>query len=641
MKVIDAGTQFDESDFLLNATDEGDRALNQILTARHGLLPDPDPDLELPTRGELDMEQAELLVTRTPVENIVVIGRDSDEPAANTAKERTWSILVDWESGVPFRQRGVPPVSVLDKTNGPFCTTILLEAAGLDKIYGPDREQRMKRALLIGQDYSDGGLYGAGQKTVDSGRARPILDVDWHDSAAFSTALAKYFGRRTDRSVIEETARRLARGLRTWAGEEVELFHVGEYYADLDNAAANKSTGLPDLSRGTLVWPGTHARPKQPQDFPDHPLGTRRLSPRMPRDPTLAGTVRPERTPRLRKRPFATGSSVLDGHARLPPDQPRPKKGGTDGEEEEEMPGGDGANVEEEAEEEEEDEEEGEERAAAAGASTAAKEPGAFGTKARKSFYDYGPASTHRLKHRTWERALVDECFVPNPPPTPPPYPTCSRKRHLSGAAQARKRRGLQLWSGRRKQRHDEGVDRSVDSLTVPSPTPRPPTSPAPEHGNLDKLNSLDVEMAEVTQDEDVEMAESTQDAETAETTSEAGDGRRRGYTSSGDRPRSKQGQHNHVRLFPFQHVARLLHFCTEQSLPWIRRAYSVWSLSSTNQQPTGAEQEAQLREVARWTAKRDGIARLGAAWAQPKGGSEKQDDQVGRIRHWKRDLQY
>lgn len=508
------------------------------------------------------MLQAERLVRKTVPQNIIVMGRDSDEPAVSTAQERGWSILVGWEHGVPFRQRGKPP----EKSAGPYCDTILLYAPGLDRMYGNSRERRMKRSLLVGQDYSDGGLYGAGAKTVDDGRARPLLDVDWYDEDAFLRALAKFFGSGTPPAAVEETANRLLRGLQTWTGEEVDLFNIAEYYNELDQESS-LPRDIHSPQRSKLVWPGEGPPPPNPADFSSHPLRPVNLAARTPRTPNSPGSG--PRTPRLRLRPFAQNGSVLQDHASIPPDKPRPRKSKLAPEEEEQ---------EEEDDDDSGDEEEEE--------PSSKKETGAFGKKARRSYYDYGPASTFRLPHTTWERSLVEECFVPAEEP-PPPHRTRKRKRHLSGAAQSRKRRGLQPWRRRRKGTAKPEGQPELERVERPA----------------SKVSN------DITTDDD------------------------RGVVMLGDPGTSPDSSTPRlVRLYPFQHTLRLLHFSLQQSLPWLRHALDHWAQIMSDPAASGSAKEALVRDFATRTRRRDGFSQVGAALAQGTGGREVNPEKVRRV---------
>ena len=642
LKETESSLQFEANDYILIADDEGDRALNRVLTARHEL-PDPDADVELPRLGELDIFQAERLVCRSDPSSIVVIGRDTDEPAINTARERKWSILVGWNNGVAYRRRGSPADKTWRKKSGPYSDTILLFAPGLDRLYTSSRERRMKRSLLLGQDYSDRGLYGAGQKTIDSGRAKPLLDVDWRNLPALQAALARYFGSGTPTEAAEETARRFSTALRTWAGERVAVLDVSTFYAELDLDPARDPNA--PIRRPGLVWPTANWPDARPAKTDQHPLAPAKLSPRMPRDPSRAGQIQPARSPRLRLRPFVESGSVLQGHQDAPPDKPRTPKtrrskkereASDDGDDEEEEDDKEEDDDEEEDDEEEDDGDKEDDGQGSKGTKRAAAQPkatGSFGTRARKPTFDYAPASTHRLVHGTWERSLVPECFIEQEEPL---KGRRRRKRHLSGSAQRRKRRGHQPWQSRRRTEQSKQRDELLEQA-------------------LAQAQKLD----EDVDDEDVDMDSPSSGIGGPELEMTTGndklEGRRRGYVfgkrnlpsssppSSSSPPRSSLPPRSPsllppkqvpepprlVRLRPFQYVLRLVDFCMKQSLPWLRSAYSAWATSVSDPQTVGSAQEGAVRLATLETKGRDGVAHIGAMLAQAGGGREDAQEKV------------
>lgn len=637
--------QLQDHDYIVVAPDEGDRALNGILTHRHSMeAATGDPDPGAPRKGQVDVRTAGELVARVPAANVIVIGRDSDEPAANTARERGWTILVKWTHGVPYRRRG--EAAGASRTSwtayDEFRDTIVLNGKGLDIIYGHSRDRRIKRMLLIGQDYSGHGLYGAGAKTVDSGRVDYLFGIDWRDEDALAGGIARYFGASRQPEAVLEVAGILSRAYKTLAGDVVETFDLGEYFAELDAGYLGRPR------QPQLVWPGPGPAPAPaPVSFSSHPMRPESLAPKMPRAAERAGQFCPKRSPRVASRPIEEGTSVLGTSYGYGPDPPRKAKKTPsdtargpaaqpvdDDEPVDQAATSDAATSAETAPQ-------GDEGGAPAPATTQQDKPrGTFGERARKMTYDFGPASTPRMKHKTWERALVPECFVEVE--LEPPTGCRARKRHLSGAEQSRKRRGLRPWRRRRRRQKSKRMafqtdkDVTEDGSGGQAPMDVDDTAASDKDEDVEMVDAVDADStSKDTVMVDVKAPRQSGTAEhrhcrddKAAPPGEEKLGRRRGYNRSRTAP-PRQPAPEYRRIYPLSHTSQLLHFVTQQSLPWIGSAYNCWALSSTDGRASRQLQEQAAAAITARSAQQDGIARLGAAIAQPQGGHENAQERV------------
>lgn len=578
------------------------------MTARHAL--PLDANTPSTTCGEISVEQAGRIAAAVRPEKVIVIGRDSDEPGINTAAERGWSVLVHWSGGVPYRRRGQPATARRIADELLRRDTILLSGAGLDELYGSDRTRRMKRALVIGQDYSGSGICGVGAKTVDGGKVDAVLGTDWSDTDTLRRALSRFLKAGANDKIVTAVATRLQLGLKTMEGAAVETFDVAEYHRQLETDPVARANAAD--TRPVLVWPGPGPAPRRPKATPGgHPMG--------PYSRTGRKSSKPSR---LRHRPIRGETDILARSREYGPDQPRGIKrkqtssaatasAGTkrtktssssanvqmgaaaERDKDVEMrgadagtpqPGADAPGAEAETGDAAEQDSQSDHGGGKASAPPASK-------KARQMTYDYGPASTQRLDHNTWERHLVPQCFIRRT--ALPASAGRPRKRHLSGAAQARKRRELRPWRRRQKKRILQVEPPQTGATPTAGPTRK---STAAETRASDKASTT----AKPETPTDRAMP---RDPPAATTTTN--------------------------RVYPFSYGVRLLHFCVQQSLPWLERALSALVEDATTQSASARVREERVAELARESAKRDGLARLVARIARPEGGREQQDTRV------------